>query len=193
MNWLDIAIIVVLGILTVLGVKRGLIKSLVPLVGVVLGIVLAGKFHHALAERLGFIQNESLAAIIAFVLILIAVYVLVSILGSIIRRILEVVFLGWVDRLGGAVFGFALGWIICSVVVVLLARYVALPAEIPEMPVAELGEWIEGWRDELEGIRLWVTTAINESKLATAQIDFFPVILGLLPEEFAVVRDFFGK
>jgi hypothetical protein len=38
-----------------------------------------------------------------------------------------------------------------------------------------------------------VATAISESKLAMAQIDFFPVILGLLPERFAVVRDFFGK
>ncbi|MCL0087825.1 CvpA family protein, partial [Dehalococcoidia bacterium] len=129
MNWLDIVIIVVLGILTVLGMKRGLIKSLVPLVGVVLGIVLAGRLHHSLAERLGFIESESLAGIIAFVLILIAVYVVVSILGSMLRGMLRMVFLGWVDRLGGGVFGFAVGWIICSVIVVLLARYVALPAE----------------------------------------------------------------
>jgi uncharacterized membrane protein required for colicin V production len=92
-----------------------------------------------------------------------------------------------VDRLGGGVFGFAVGWIICSVVVVLLARYVALPVQIPELPVTE------AWMEDLEGIRLVVATAISESKLAMAQIDFFPVILGLLPERFAVVRDFFGK
>ena len=185
MNWLDIAIIVVLGILTLLGMKHGLIKSLVPLVGGILGIVLAGRLHHLLAERLGFIESESLAGIIAFILILIAVYVTVFALGLMLRGILNMVFLGWVDRLGGAVFGFAMGWIICSVVVVLLARYVALPAEIPEMPVAELRG--------LEAIRLSVTTAISESKLAAVQIDFFPIILGFLPERLAVVRDFFGK
>ena len=183
MNWLDIAIIVVLGILTLLGMKHGLIKSLVPLVGGILGIVLAGRLHHLLAERLGFIESESLAGIIAFILILIAVYVTVFALGLMLRGILNMIFLGWVDRLGGAVFGFAMGWIICSVVVVLLARYVALPAEIPEM--AELRG--------LEAIRLSVTTAINESKLAAVQIDFFPIILGFLPERLAVVRDFFGK
>jgi len=192
MNWLDIAIIVVLGILTLLGVKRGLIKSLVPLVGVILGIVLAGRLHHPLAERMGFIESESLAGIIAFVLIVIAVYVIVFILGSMLRNVLQMVFLGWVDRLGGAVFGFAMGWIICSVVVVLLARYVALPVDIPEIPIAELEGWLENWRG-LEGIRQSVTTAISESKLATAQIDSFPIILGFLPERFAVVRDFFGK
>ncbi|MBT9148775.1 MAG: CvpA family protein [Dehalococcoidia bacterium] len=192
MNWLDIAIIVVLGIVTVLGLKWGLIKSLVPLVGVILGIILAGRFHHLLAARLGFIESESLAGIIAFILILIAVYVTVFVLGSILRGMLNMVFLGWVDRLGGAVFGFATGWIICSVVVVLLARYVALPAEIPEMPVAELGEWLEQWRG-LEAIRQSVTTAIGESKLAMVKIDIFPIILGLLPERLAVVRDFFGN
>jgi hypothetical protein len=47
--------------------------------------------------------------------------------------------------------------------------------------------------EDLEGIRLVVAAAISESKLAMAQIDFFPIILGLLPERFAVVRDFFGK
>jgi membrane protein required for colicin V production len=154
---------------------------------VVLGIFLAGRFHHLLAERLGFIQSESLARIIAFVLILIAAYVLVSILGAMLRRMLQIMFLGWVDHLGGGVFGFAVGWIICSVVVVLLARYVALPVQIPEVPVPE------PWMEDLEGIRLVVATAISESKLAMAQIDFFPIILGLLPERFAVIRDFFGK
>jgi len=192
MNWLDIAIIVVLGILTLLGVKRGLIKSLVPLVGVILGIVLAGRLHHPLAERLGFIESESLAGIIAFVLIVIAVYVIVFILGSMLRSVLQMVLLGWVDRLGGAVFGLAMGWIICSVVVVLLARYVALPVDIPEIPITELEGWLENWRG-LEGIRRSVSTAISESKLATAQIDSLPIILALLPERFAVVQDFFGK
>ncbi|MBT9165626.1 MAG: hypothetical protein DDT25_00280 [Chloroflexi bacterium] len=192
MNWLDIGIIVVLGIVTVLGLKRGLIKSIVPLVGVILGIILAGQWHHYLAGRLGFIEHEGLAGIIAFVLIVIAVYVIVFVLGSMLHGILHAVFLGWVDRLGGAVFGFATGWVICSVVVVLMARYVALPAEIPEMPVAELSGWLEDWRG-LEGIRPSVTTAINESKLAAVQIDSFPIILGLLPERLAVVRDFFGN
>ncbi len=211
MNGLDIGIIVVLGILALLGMKRGLIKSVVPLVGVILGMVLAGRLYHPLAEILGFIKGESLAEIIAVVLIFTIVYVIVSILGSMLYTIPHMVSLGWVDRLGGAVFGFAMGWIICSVFVVLLllAQYMALPAEIPEMLVTELGGRLEDWRGlEMSGlepirlleairlsetIRLSAIIAISESKLATVKIDSFPIIFSLLPEKFAVVRDFFGK
>jgi len=192
MNWMDVVIIAVLGISIILGMKRGLIKSLVPLVGVTLGVIFAGMFHHSLAGALGFIQNESLAGIIAFALILIAVCVLTIILGKMLRGMIQMVFLGWVDRLAGGAFGFVVGWIICSVIVVLLARYVALPAEIPDMPIPELDQWIEDWRGLEEG-RMSLTTAISESRLATAQIDSFPVILGVLPERFDVVRDFFDK
>jgi len=192
MNWLDIAIIVVLGILTLLGLKRGLIKSLVPLVGMLLAVFLAGRLQNPLAERLSFIDSESLAKIFAFAIILIAVFLIVFVLGSLLRNVLRMALLGWVDRLSGALFGFATGWIICSIVVVLLARYVALPVELPEVPVPALGDWLENWRG-LGGGRQSVNNTINESRLATFQIDSFPVILGLLPEEFGVVRDFFGE
>lgn len=180
MNWGDIIIIIVLAILTILGLKRGLVKSLFPLIGIVLGIFLAGTFQNALADNLGFIDSEGTARIVAFAIILVVVFLAAIIAGSIVHGILHMVLLGWVDRLGGAVFGFALGWFICSAVIVLLARYVALPVEIPEFL-------------HLEGVRNSIYNAIEGSALATAQIDSFPVVLGLLPEEFDAVKDFFGK
>lgn len=179
MNWVDIIIIIFLAILTILGLKRGLVKSLFPLAGIVLGIFLAGTFQNALADKLTFIDSESAAKIVAFAIVVVAVFLAATIVGSIMHGILRTVLLGWVDRLGGAVFGFALGWFICSAIVVLLARYVALPVEIPEFL-------------HLEGIQQSIYSAIKGSTLATAQIDYFPVILGLLPDEFDAVKDFFG-
>ena len=192
MNWLDIAIIIILGVLTLLGLKRGLIKSLVPLVGMLLAIFLAGRFYTSLAGRLTFIDSEGLAKIVAFAIIVIAVFVVVFILGSMLRAIMQMVLLGWVDRLGGAIFGLAIGWVICSVIVALLARYVALPVDLPEIARQELSNWVENWQ-ALEGIRQSVNTVINESKIATFQLNSFPVILNLLPGEFDSVRNFFGE
>lgn len=191
MNWLDIVILLVLGILTILGLKRGLIKSLVPLLGIILGILLAGMLHVSFAERLSFIDSDSMARIIAFILILIVVFIVVYILGMILRGVIKMTFLGWLDRLGGAFFGLAMGWIICSVVVVLLARYVAMPVELPEVAGESLSSWVENWQ-ALKSVRESVNTVIDESKLATLQMDSFPVIMGLLPGEFDAVRDFFG-
>ncbi len=180
MNWVDIIIIIVLAILTILGLKRGLVKSLFPLIGIVLGIFLAGIFQGAVADKLTFIDSEATARIVAFAIVLVMLFLAAIIAGSILHRILHMVLLGWVDRLGGAMFGFALGWFICSAIVVLLARYAALPVEGTEF----LG---------LEGVRNSIYLAIEGSTLATMQIDSFPGILGLLPEEFDAVKDFFGN
>jgi len=55
-----------------------------------------------------------------------------------------------------------------------------------------LGEWLENWQ-ALEGIRQSVNTVINESKIATFQLNSFPIILNLLPGEFDKARNFFGE
>jgi membrane protein required for colicin V production len=164
---------------------------LIPLVGLVLGVFLAGQFYTSLAERLSFIGSANLARIVAFIIILVVVFAAVYILGSILRGMFRVSFLGWADRLGGVVFGLGIGWIICSVIVVLLARYVALPAELPQMSGSALEGWLENWQG-LVAIRQSVNKTINESKLATFQLNSFPFILSLLPEEFDAVRKFFG-
>ena len=52
MNWLDIAIIVLILIPTFMGLKAGLIKTVLTLAGVILGIFLAGRYHGVLAEQL---------------------------------------------------------------------------------------------------------------------------------------------
>ena len=192
MNWLDIVIIVILAVLALLGLKRGLIKSLVPLVAIILAVALTGRFQGPVAERLTFISSESAARVVAFVIIVIVIFAGVYILGSMLRKILGMALLGWADRLGGALFGFATGWIVCSMLVVLLARYVALPVELPELPVGGLNESIESQLD-LEGIRQTVYNTIDNSWLANTQMESVPIILGLLPEEFDAVRDFFGE
>ena len=190
MNWLDIAIIVVIGIFTFLGLRRGLIKSILPLLGLILAIFLAGKLYAPLAERLSFIDSSSLARIVAFLIIFAVVMIVVSIIAWVLRALVQMSMLGWADRLGGAFFGLVTGWIICSMVVVLLARYVALPVELPELSASGLSNWLDNWRG-LETIRQSVTNVISDSRLANLQIDTFPVILNLLPDEFDVVRNFF--
>ena len=50
MNWFDIVLIVVLALLTFLGLRRGFISMVLPLVGLIIGVILAGQ-HYAQAIR----------------------------------------------------------------------------------------------------------------------------------------------
>ncbi|MDY6912084.1 MAG: CvpA family protein [Chloroflexota bacterium] len=188
MNWLDILVIIVLGVLTFWGLKRGLIGCIVPLAGIVLGIILAGAFHDSLGDKLSFFNNQSLANVVSFTLIIVVVFLLATVVGKITRKILQMTLLGWADRLGGALLGFATGWLVCSMVSVLIARYIALPADLTHIPASGLIDWLEG----LSGIRQFAYNAIDRSRLAALQLDTFPLILGLLPGEFDAVKKFFG-
>ena len=50
MNWLDIVIIVALAISTFLGLKIGIIKALLSLAGLIVGVILAGRYYAPFSE-----------------------------------------------------------------------------------------------------------------------------------------------
>ena len=109
MNWLDIGIIVAIAITTLIGLKNGLIKAVLSLAGLIIGVILAGRYYVPLAEQLAFIPQATLAKIAAFAIILIAVMIIAGVLARLLKWAASVMMLGWVNRLGGAVFGLILG------------------------------------------------------------------------------------
>jgi membrane protein required for colicin V production len=123
MNWLDIVIIIALLLSAVSGLMNGLIKSLFSLAGLIIGIILARHYYTALAGYLTFIPDLSAARIAAFVIILVAVGIVATILGALFTRIISTISLGWLNRLGGAVFGVILGAVFIAAILSLWAKY----------------------------------------------------------------------
>jgi membrane protein required for colicin V production len=116
MNWLDIVILVALLVPAVLGLWQGFVKTLLSLVGLIVGVIVASNFYEALARMLTFISDPGIANIVAFALILVAVMVLAAVVASILRAILKAIMLGWVDKLAGAVLGLLFGAIFMGAV-----------------------------------------------------------------------------
>ena len=114
MHWLDIVIIVAIAITTFIGLKIGLIKAVLSLVGLIVGIILARLFYVPLSEQLGFIPQATVAKVVAFAIIMIGVMIVAGVLAMVLKWITSVMMLGWVNRIGGAVFGLVLGAIICG-------------------------------------------------------------------------------
>lgn len=161
MNWLDIVIVVAVVIPTVIGLRIGMIKAALSLAGLIVGVILAGRYYLPLSERLSFISSPSVAEIAAFIIILIGIMIIAAVLARLLKWTASVIMLGWVNHLGGAVFGLVLGAILCG---------------------ALLAIWVKF---------LGVTEAITESSLASILVDFFPLVLALLPDDFDAVRPFF--
>jgi len=162
MNWLNIVIIVALAISTFLGLRTGIIKAVLSLAGLIVGVILAGRLYIPLSEQLPFIPQAGAAKVVAFAIILIGVMVIAVVLARLLKWAASVMMLGWVNHLGGAVFGLALGAIFCS---------------------ALLAIWVK-WLDI-------GSATITESIVAAILLDKFPMILALLPDEFDAIRSFF--
>ena len=71
MNWLDIVIVVAIVVPALIGLKIGMIKAALSLAGLIIGVILAGRYYLPLSQRLSFISSASIAEIAAFIIILI--------------------------------------------------------------------------------------------------------------------------
>lgn len=162
MNWLDAIVVITWIVLFILGVKNGIVKLIFSLIGLILGVVLASRTKNLLAELL-FSANSTGANIASFLIILIVIMIIVMIGAWMVRSAISFIKLGWLDKLGGGILAFLIGAIFWGAIFAIIIRF----------PIAGLDK------------------VISDSTLALFLLKKFPIVLGLLPEEFGAVRDFF--
>jgi membrane protein required for colicin V production len=132
MNILDIVILVILGFCLVRGIFRGIIKEVTSIAGVFVGFFVAYNFYPFVAVLISrFFTNEALLNIASFFLAFTILFLLVGLVGVILKHLFKAVALGWVDRLLGATLGFIKAVLIVSVLLVPLTTY--LPQKTPVM------------------------------------------------------------
>ena len=135
MNWLDILILVTLIISAIGGLITGLIKTIFSLVGLILGVVLAGRFYVDFAGVLGFLPGDRAPRIAAVIIILLAVMLAAALLGILLTKVISAVKLGWLNRMGGAVLGIFLGAIFVASLLVIWVK-VASPDVVANSKIA---------------------------------------------------------
>jgi len=124
MNPFDIIIIVILGYSLVRGVFRGLVKEVSSIVGVLGGFYAAFTYYTMLAKLLsGLIKEPAYLNILSFLIIFCSVLIIVGVLGIIIKYLLNIAFLGWIDRIGGVGFGLVKGVLIVSILFITLTSF----------------------------------------------------------------------
>jgi membrane protein required for colicin V production len=110
---------------------RGLIKEISSIIGVLGGFYGAYTYYSRIAGMMtGWVPNDAYRNIFAFMLIFCCVFIIISILGIIMRYVLNLVFSGWVDHIGGVVFGILKGGLIVSVLFIVLTAFLPKGAAI---------------------------------------------------------------
>lgn len=102
MGFIDIFLGVLLGYGIFKGIRNGLIVEFASLISFFVGIYIAVKFSSVVG---GFIGDSKSAKVLAFVLTFILVVIGIHLLAKVFSKIASALFLGLINRIGGAIFG----------------------------------------------------------------------------------------
>lgn len=124
MNGLDIFFLVIIAISTIFSLFRGMIKEIFSILSIIGGIIVAHLLYSKVAIFLmRFITSSFWANITAFVVIFLIVCVLINLVAVLFQKTLKKLTIGWVDTIGGVVFGFIRGVIIVTILVIILTKF----------------------------------------------------------------------
>ncbi len=137
----DIVIISIVGFFLIRGIFRGSIKECFSIIGVIVGFLAALTFYSATAQLFaGWVTNQGYLNLLNFMAIFLIVYVIISVSGVIIKYLLKISILGWVDHIFGAIFGALKGGLIAGVLLLALISF--LPAGAPIIRDSNLSPYV---------------------------------------------------
>jgi len=209
MNWLDIALIVILVLGLLWGMKTGLIGAIFTAVGILVGWVLAGQ----VADDIGglfesSLNSDTLVTVVSYAIIIIASVVIIGFIGKIAKPILTTATLGMsgmVDKLGGLALGLVIGLAIAGVCITGMARFAynftiqtpGLEAVAPGITGTAIGGQAAALGDVslpiVDDKKQAVEDSLTESTIVPIFMDIQGALpadaLGFIPADFALALD----
>jgi membrane protein required for colicin V production len=159
MSSVDTIIVVIILLTGALGIYWGFIRQVLALAGLLAGLVFASRYGASVADALSsFVASDTLARVLGFGGVLLGVSAAASLLASLLRRFVGLLFLGWLDHLVGGLLGLLQGLVVSTVVLLAAATF----------PLA-----------------LWAS-AVADSHFAPMLVRMFSFLLPLLPDAFHV-------
>jgi len=201
MNIFDWVLVAVFVVGALMGLKWGLVQSILNFIAVYVAMLVSAQIADGLVARVtDDVHNESVATAIGYVVIFLSVFIIAQVLGKIIRPMLTIIFLGWVDKLGGVVVGVILGGILVTGAVTTLARVAypqdeAILVEIKDLVSGDLEAAKERLYQELaerygrDTPKGWLADSSLVPGVLNTRSKLPANVLGLVPGEFATALD----
>ncbi len=120
MNYIDIIIGLLLLFAAIGGYRKGLISEIISLAALILGIWGAINFSYIATDfiRENFGSDYKNLNIISFILTFIVIVIIIHLAGSLVRRIMESIIPGFLNKLAGAAFGVLRTALILSIILI---------------------------------------------------------------------------
>lgn len=133
MNILDIVLISIAAIFLIRGLFRGLVQEVLSLFAILVAVYLAANFRYIIAPHLEmYISSELAVSTLTYIIIFISTLLAFWLIAKLIRTVLDISLLGWVDRGAGGLFGLLEGALIGLIGLMFLQSF------------APNSEWLQG-------------------------------------------------
>ena len=135
MNIIDAIILICLIPAIFQGLKKGFISQAISIISLIVGIWASAQFAGLVTEWISqyITASEQILKIVAFALILIVVFLCLGLIGKLLEKILDFVFLGWVNKLLGTVFSLMKGILILGLIALIInSFYTSTQSALPE-------------------------------------------------------------
>lgn len=149
-TFLDIAILILLLYFVIGGYSKGFIKQTSTIVGLIAALFIAVNYYQDFQSYLlpYFSLSERMMQFVSFAILFVLVNIFIHILGMVIKKMINLIFLEPLDHITGAVLGLVKGGILAYFLVLLL----------DQIPYSS------------------VTTLVNNSFLANRLLDLTPIV-----------------
>lgn len=136
-SWFDIVILALTFLIAIRGIINGFIRELLGLIGIVGGVIIASRYFSVLGEFINthiyHISNEDLLKFVAFISMVIIIWVFCLFLAAIFSNLIKLSGLGFLNRLLGFLFSGAKIFLIFSILVFCINKISFLSASIKPM------------------------------------------------------------
>ena len=131
MNTLDLILIIILALAFINGLKKGLVSQITGLISLLLGIWISSKFMIPVSDWLSqYIETtKNIINIISFLIIFIVVILGMNFIAKIVEKCLNIIMLGWLNKLLGGVLGLLTGIIIIGVIITIIDPWLYTPTD----------------------------------------------------------------
>jgi uncharacterized membrane protein required for colicin V production len=110
-----------------MGIYRGFVEEVIRLIAVVVAFFTGLSLYRPVAEYIKFLHlSPTLLSTIAFLTVFLACLIAIVLLGILIKKVVHLTVLGWVDRICGGVLGFVMIFFITLIFVITIS---SLPFE----------------------------------------------------------------
>jgi len=192
MNWLDLVILIIVGVSAAMGLKIGIIRATLTSLAVFVGSVLGVGYSHDIGGLLPGIDSDSaIATVISYGIIIALCLIIAAITSVILRKAVGALAMNWADKLAGVAVGLVAGAVISVGVVMAMANMTYSSGDGDSIAAKVLDNTLD---TEMAKKRL--EEGLNQSALVGILVDVIEIVpastMRFLPSSFTHGLDVLG-